>query len=110
MLYASIAAKSTTGFALLDKAILALLDVVNEDTTAGVLWKLQYEQHGARTTPDDDPRSTIVTFPPSSLDLAFDDSTLDNVRTIWERIMDGEDAGFLQFPPREGDVYDDDVA
>jgi Rab proteins geranylgeranyltransferase component A len=35
----------------------------------------------------------VLVFPPASIDLAFDDSILDNVREMWTRVLaDGDDA------------------
>ncbi len=43
-------------------------------------------------------------FPPPSVDLAFDDSILDTVREMWQRIMgeEVEEADFLRFENRVG--------
>lgn len=111
VLYASVTADCTVGFALLDKAVEALLSVIEEQVTPTVLWKLQYEQkHEGNTSSgqERDAPSTIVTFPTPSLDLTFDDGVLTNVRRVWEQIMVGEGAGFLQFPQREGDAEHED--
>lgn len=72
-----------------------------------VLWTVQYRQHassGSEALPVGNEH--ILNFPPPSMDLAFDDAILDNVKDAWQKIV-GEDAGdFLAFQDRE--VYDDD--
>ena len=52
----------------------------------------------------------VLVFPPQSLDLAFDDTMIDHVRTAWAKIMgndtDFDEEGFMRFERRE-DVIDD---
>lgn len=40
------------------------------------------------------------------MDLAFDDSVLDQVKDVWQKITGGNDGEFLVFQDRE--TYDDD--
>ena len=51
----------------------------------------------------------VICFPPSNLDLAFDDATLDMVKAAWKRTMgdDVSDDEFMKFEDREA-TYDDD--
>jgi hypothetical protein len=52
----------------------------------------------------------VLTFPPASLDLSFDDALVDSVRAVWRKIMDAEfdDGGFLRFEERENIGDSDD--
>lgn len=92
---------------LLQKAIDALLASVEVSPTPEVLWSAQYRQHassGSEIFVVDNER--ILVFPPPSMDLAFHDTILDNVKNVWQKIV-GEDGGeFLVFQDRE--QYDDD--
>lgn len=71
---------------------------------------MHYEQHSRSNR--DAPATThesVLAFPPPSLELKFDDSMLDYVRTMWEKIM-GEDAEpdfFMKFEDREA-IDDED--
>ena len=92
---------------LLEKAVGTLLASVDVSPAPEVLWSAQYQQHassGAENLPADNER--ILRFLPPSMDLAFDDKILDDVKDMWQKIV-GEDAGeFLVFQDRE--QYDDD--
>jgi hypothetical protein len=93
---------------MLDKAVDALLSAVNVTSTPSILWSVKYQQQPSSGT-ESLPTGTegnILRFPPPHVDLAFDDTVLDNVKDIWQKIM-GEDAGeFLVFQDRE--AYEDD--
>jgi hypothetical protein len=108
ILYTSTSLSGQEGFELLKKAVDALLSTVDVSPTPSILWAVQYQQQassGSEAVPNDT-NEHFVRFPPQSLDLAFDDSTFDNVKEVWRKIM-GADAGeFLVFQDRE--AYDDD--
>jgi hypothetical protein len=108
VLYASTTLSGKPGFELLHKAVGALLSTVDVTPAPHVLWSIQYQQRpssGSETLPVG-LEEHVMRFPPQSLDLAFDDSTFDRVKQVWEKIM-GDDAGdFLVFQDRE--AYDDD--
>jgi hypothetical protein len=79
---------------------------------ARVLWSLRYTQLGRAARGDTGPANVIldnvIRFPAPSLDLAFDDSTIDLVKDAWSVIM-GEKASpddFMKFEEREN--YDDE--
>jgi len=95
------------GFALLQKAVDSLLSAHDVSPFPTILWSVEYQQQassGSETLPTD--TDHVVRFPPPSMDLAFDDAVLDNVKEVWQKIV-GDDAGeFLVFQDRE--VYDDD--
>jgi len=52
----------------------------------------------------------VLTFPPTSLDLSFDDALVDSVRAVWRKTTDAEsdDASFLRFEERENIGDSDD--
>lgn len=85
----------------------SLLSAQDVQPSPTILWSVEYQQQassGSETLPSDTDR--IVRFPPPSMDLAFDDMVLENVREVWQKIV-GDDGGeFLVFQDRE--VYDDD--
>lgn len=48
-----------------------------------------------------------ITFSDSSVDLAFDDSVVREVRRAWQHVT-GNTNGFMEFEDREVGEYDDD--
>jgi hypothetical protein len=108
ILYTSTSLSGQEGFQLLKKAVDALLSTVDVSPTPSILWSVQYQQQASSGSEavSTDTNEHLLRFPPQSLDLAFDDSTFDNVEEVWQKIM-GADAGdFLVFQDRE--AYDDD--
>lgn len=118
VLYASVSAESGYGFSLLDRAIEVLLESVDDDPSPEILYQIKYTQASTSSPPDRvelDPQTStsmfnspgnILLFPPPSLDLVFDDSILERVRTFWRKITgkgeDKEDSGdFMVFEDRE---------
>ena len=94
----------------------------DEGEKPAVLWSMHYNLRGisplrsyqdrkanVSTTLVSAKSDYVLVFPPQSLDLAFDDSLIDHVRTAWFKIMgkdpDFEEA-FMKFERRE-DVVDD---
>lgn len=107
ILYASTSLSSEKGFWLLEMAVDALLEAIDVSSKPVVLWSAQYRQHassGSETLPADSQQ--VLSFAPPSMDLAFDDSILDNVKAVWQKITGEEGGEFLVFQDRE--VYDDD--
>jgi len=107
ILYASTSLSSDKGFELLKMAVDALLEAIDVSLKTAVLWSAQYRQQassGLETLPADSHQ--VLSFAPPSMDLAFDDSIFDNVKSIWQKITGEEDGEFLVFQDRE--VYDDD--
>lgn len=106
MLYGSVNAQPSEGFAMLNQSISNLLSAVDEPNAPSILWKLQYSQRGptaVRTrSPSFDPALPSTVFGPPSLDLAFDDVMLDNVKSAWDKIVGTDGGDFLRFPSREG--------
>ncbi|KNG50110.1 rab geranylgeranyl transferase escort protein [Stemphylium lycopersici] len=109
ILYASAMLRGERGFALLEKAVESLLTVVEVAPLPQVLWFARYQQ---QPSSGHDPLSSetqnIIRFPPPSIDLAFDDTVLDNVKDVWQKIMGEESGEFLVFQDREAYTDDDE--
>lgn len=106
ILYASTSLNGKAGSDLLRIAIETLLSSVEVDPAPTVLWSLQYEQRpssGSELLPSG---AQILSFPPPSLDLAFDDTILEHVKEVWQKLLGDEGGEFLVFQDRE--VYDDE--
>lgn len=96
------------GQALIESAMDRLIRA--EGLQASVLWSLRYTHSGRLgngeprhlTAEDGIPNGYV--FPPSSLDLAFEDDTLDLVKQAWKRVVGDEvdDADFMMFDDRDG--------
>ncbi|KAJ8117326.1 hypothetical protein OPT61_g1448 [Boeremia exigua] len=107
ILYASTSLDSEKGFELLQKAVDALLVAVDVSPTPDILWFAEYRQRTSSGT--DGTSSTnerVLSFPPPTMDLAFDDAILDDVKGVWRKIVGEEGGEFLVFQDRE--AYDDD--
>lgn len=108
MLYSSVSADSTSGPRILDAAVDTLLTSLNEEQIPRVLWRMHYEQISDAVASTDAANidqplvdGTHV-FPLPSLDLALDDSVLDEVKQVWDRVGGPDTDEFLKFPAREG--------
>ncbi|KAF2017445.1 FAD/NAD(P)-binding domain-containing protein [Aaosphaeria arxii CBS 175.79] len=106
ILYASTSTVGEPGLASLKSAVDALLAIVDVTPSPVILWTCQYvQQSGGMSQPSSSDQ--ILTFPPAPMDLAFDDSILDQVNEIWSKIM-GADAGeFMVFEDREANLDED---
>ena len=109
VVYGSVNLPGPQGQDLLESAVNELLKAV-ADPTAKVLWTLRYTQLGrdsdivnAAQTVEPNAQN-IVSFPPPSLDLAVDDSTIDLVKAAWKVVIGDEavDDQFMDFEDREG--------
>ncbi|KAJ5952921.1 uncharacterized protein N7479_011334 [Penicillium vulpinum] len=108
VIYCSVALAGPEGQALLESAVDRLIQA--EGLPASVLWSLRYTHTGYLS--NGEPRRLIVTdeipdcyvFPPSSLDLAFEDDTLDLVKEAWKKVVGDavDDADFMIFDDRDG--------
>ena len=93
-----------------------LLGTANEEPAPCVLWSMSYVQRGKASSDTiskpfvQDKSGRVLTFPPASLDLAFDDALVDSVRAVWRKTTDAvsDDAGFLRFEERENIGDSDD--
>lgn len=91
---------------LLELAVDRLIQA--EGPQAVALWSMRYNQQGRLS--NDGSSSTIQTlsphvysFPPPSLDLAFEDENIDMVKQAWLKVAGDEDADdFMIFDDREG--------
>ena len=108
VIYASTLLPGPAGYDLLDRA-LEKLSGTFEEPKPSILWSLRYAQHcpssDASKATDVAKEGGIITFAESSVDLAFDDGVLEDVRRAWTNIT-GETNGFMQFEDRETG-YDD---
>lgn len=86
-----------------------LYQVDSEESETKVLWNLYYEQSGPTDTPRDKTEGRFC-FPASSVDLAFDDQTVETVREAWRFVVGDEasDDDFLQFADRDGEEPEED--
>ncbi|OQE25907.1 hypothetical protein PENFLA_c008G07913 [Penicillium flavigenum] len=108
VIYCSVALPGPEGQALIESAVDRLFQA--EGLPTRVLWSLRYTQSGRLS--DGEPRRLTVEdeipdcyhFPPSSLDLAFEDDTLDLVKEAWKIVVgdEADDADFMMFDDREG--------
>lgn len=115
VVYGSVSLPGSQGQPLLESAVNRLLQF-EAHPTAKVLWSLRYTQLGrygggvdSAQSIASNPAKNIIWFPPPSLDLAFDDTTIDIVRAAWKVIMgvDAVDAEFMSFEDREGATGED---
>lgn len=95
------------GQALLESAVKKLIQA--EGPGAIILWSLRYTHRGRLST--DEKQWELVSnvpsyfrFPQSSLDLSFEDDTLDLVKKAWKKVMGDEvdDDDFMVFEDRDG--------
>lgn len=107
IIYGSIAMSGPEGHAKLERAVDYLLQA--EGPQAVALWSMRYTQLGhlsnGKTPATIQTHSPhIFSFPPSSLDLAFEDETVDMIKEAWVKIVGDEvvDNEFMIFEDREG--------
>lgn len=107
IIYGSVAMSGPEGHAKLERAVDYLLEA--EGPQALGLWSMRYTQLGHLS--NDKTPATIQThsphvfsFPPPSLDLAFEDETVDMIKEAWVKIVGDEVAHdeFMIFEDREG--------
>ncbi|KAJ5166127.1 uncharacterized protein N7482_004908 [Penicillium canariense] len=107
IIYGSIALSGPEGHTLLECAVDRLLRA--EGPQAIALWSMRYNQLG-RLSNDGTPPSIqtysphVFSFPPASLDLAFEDETVDVIKQAWMKIVGDEvdHDEFMNFEDREG--------
>lgn len=107
IIYGSVALSGPEGHSLLEHAVDRLLQA--EGPQAVALWSLRYNQLGrlsnSGTPPTIQTHSPhVFSFPPPSLDLAFEDETVDMIKQAWVNIVGDEVAHdeFMIFEDREG--------
>lgn len=113
VVHGSVSLPGEEGQTLLDLAVQKLLqNFTSGDGTPTVLWSLRYTQLGLTSEDGDASRTVlsssvsdkILSFPPPSLELAFDDGLVDAVKTAWKAVMGDEakDEEFMKFEDRPG--------
>ncbi|KAL2001950.1 hypothetical protein VTN02DRAFT_966 [Thermoascus thermophilus] len=117
VIYASVSLPGDEGQSLLHSAVEKLLQKFSADGSPTVLWSLRYTQLGLTSEDGDAVRTVtegllsekILSLPPPSLDLAFDDGLIDAVRTAWKKVLGDEvrDEEFMNFEDREGVEFAD---
>ncbi|KAJ5932022.1 hypothetical protein N7516_006511 [Penicillium verrucosum] len=108
VIYCSVALAGPEGQALIESAMDRLVRA--EGLPDSVLWSLRYTQSGClgndelRQLTAEDGIPNYCVFPPSGLDLAFEDDTLDLVKQAWRKVVGDEvdDADFMMFDDRDG--------
>ncbi|KAJ5703280.1 hypothetical protein N7493_011669 [Penicillium malachiteum] len=107
IIYGSVYVPGQEGHSLLECAVEKLLTAEGPD--AIVLWSLRYSQLGRLSSDGSSPviqaHSThVYSFPPPSLDLAFEDETVDMVKQAWLKVAGSEvdPDDFMIFDDREG--------
>lgn len=107
IIYGSVAVSGPEGHTLLERAVDRLLQA--EGPKAFALWSMRYNQLGNLS--NNGAPSTIqilsphvFSFPPPSLDLAFEDETVDMIKQAWVKIVGDEvdHDEFMIFEDREG--------
>ncbi len=117
VLYASISTSTDIGYGLLDHAVERILECVETgEQPTEVLWSMRYQQRSqwstavsqdqpSKASPQPDPqelKNTMV-FPSPTLDLAFDDSILEQVQEAWQKINAADpESNFMIFEDRQG--------
>lgn len=112
VIYGSTLRSSEEGYSAIQAATKQLLTSV--DSQAEVIYSLRYTQLGslendasASLTTEECDR--IFSFPAPCLDLAFDDTMIEQVKRVWKTIMgpDANEDEFLVFEDREGTAEDE---
>ncbi|KAJ6020386.1 hypothetical protein N7540_005890 [Penicillium herquei] len=107
IIYGSVSISGQEGHSLLERAVEKLLAAEGPD--AIVLWSMRYNQLGRLSSDGSSPvirahSSNVYSFPPPSLDLAFEDETVDMVKQAWLKVTGSEvdPDDFMIFDDREG--------
>ncbi|KAJ5887428.1 hypothetical protein N7495_007469 [Penicillium taxi] len=107
IIYGSVNVPGSEGQTLIKSAVDHLLKA--EGPQATVLWSITYNQLGRLTNGGTDSaiqeyRPHVYSFPPPSLDLTFEDETIDLVKQAWVKIVGDEvdHDDFMIFDDREG--------
>lgn len=106
IIYGSVSLAGPEGQFLLNSAVDRLVQA--EGPQAVVLWSMRYTQAGRLSNGSAEPHlhtlsPHVLRIPPSGLDLAFEDDTVDVVQEAWQRIV-GDEVGreeFMVFDDRE---------
>ncbi|KAF2202138.1 rab geranylgeranyl transferase escort protein-like protein [Delitschia confertaspora ATCC 74209] len=105
ILYASTSIGGQKGFQLLNAAVETLLRTVEATPTPVVLWSMRYEQSASTisnpVSSESAAQEHILSFRPASLDLAFDDEVLQQIKKVWETVSGEDVREFLTFEERD---------
>ncbi|KAJ5110205.1 hypothetical protein N7532_002850 [Penicillium argentinense] len=111
VIYGSVAIPGSEGHTLIECAVDRLLRA--EGPQAVVLWSMRYTQSGRLSTDGSSPNihnpsPHVFSFPPSSLDLTWEDEIVDMVKQVWVKIVGDEvdHDDFMIFEDREGTTDD----
>lgn len=109
VLYLSTVSSPNAG-KLLSKALAGLLATVNTDQeTPNPLYELYYEQTGPSSAVSE--ADGLIDLPSMRLDLAFNDSTMENVEKTWDALTKDDEqkdgVEYMKFEDREGADDDD---
>ena len=113
VLYASVLEENSSSekkaATLLNEAIqLVLQSAAAQAEMPEVLWNLSYRHTVADQTSADSQGGSVTALRPLSLDLAFEDAVLDEVRSAWLKISKDDPEKFMRFEAREGADEDDE--
>ncbi|KAJ5945928.1 hypothetical protein N7454_002767 [Penicillium verhagenii] len=106
IIYGSVSVTGPEGQTLLGRAVDRLIRA--EGPRAAVLWSMRYNQQGRLSNDGSSPTIQthsphVYSFPPPSLDLAFEDENIDMVKQAWLKVAGDEDPDdFMIFDDREG--------
>jgi Rab proteins geranylgeranyltransferase component A len=90
-------------------ALIAALPNADEQKACEILYTLRYAQSSrSKAEVSIDLEQHMAEFPAVSLDMAFDENMLDQVKQVWKSIVGDEGGEFCVFTDREGEAYDDD--
>lgn len=98
----------------LEQALAMLVKAVEgEESTSSCLYQLYYEQAigDRKSTTEKLGTTSVLSFPPLSATLAFEDSDLEAVKTAWSLVMgdESDEETYLVFEDREGADAEDEV-
>ncbi|KAJ6003244.1 hypothetical protein N7451_005791 [Penicillium sp. IBT 35674x] len=106
IIYGSISMTGPEGQTLLELAVDRLIQA--EGPQAVALWSMRYNQQGRLSNDGSSPTIQahsphVYSFPPPSLDLAFEDENIDMIKQAWLKVAGDEDPDdFMIFDDREG--------
>jgi len=103
ILYSSVEASDDGGVALLDQAVQLLLSEASGEDPPSVFWTLRYRQRPGTSHTKVEPtvekpiREGVLAFPPLSSDLALDDSIIERVKEVWQKVSGLSPEDFMVF-------------
>jgi len=96
---------------VLEAAVNQLIASTGEQPKPAVLWTLTYEQStdapASQVVPDPS-RPHFLRFQGPSLDTVFDETILDSVRDVWQKITSNDPSEFLILADRNNEVVEDE--